>query len=653
MAIAAGDVLTLGGGVLTQFSSAGDIVTTAATPESGGGIFIDSGHQVYILSASATHDYWKRLSLSLNALDPLVEVDNTTTALADGVLSRDRNYFYAGVQYFTEIPVRYEIRKYSCATGALLDDWDMPWRMTAGACISQDDTQVFWTRNTTGVSVADRLSQFTFAGASGGELAGFATAFGVPIQPVHHFANGDFLIRPNTTPLSTLRLVDSTGTLIRTFTVSDYAASATEWGESFDFGDDDSFFWAPAAQSANQLVGETVWLFKVRISDGALLDSFSRVIASAADRLRDAGVVGAVTCTPVLLLGTDTGHIYRRVGQSATPSLAFTDVDHTSFANSSPLFSLTPDSTDFRNAGAIYRLNSGSTLHSEDGGATWTQSAHVLSGQIRSVRDATTGDLYNADYNATPAGIYKSTNNGETWSAWYTPTPKTPRDCWVDNNWVYMTRHPDPFATDNLELWRRSTDGATLEQLTHTGTISSLTNINGQPGTNTAYVFSPNVGDVTDPIWRIDTSTGAVTTLGTPPIDSGDRINWIAPLTASVAILQTWRASGGALWRTTDAGVNWTEVKDDADLELDEFEQNPGSVAPFPENTARVVAAGLLPNYWESTDSGVTWTKKTVTTSEDFSWTLIGWASTCEDGGGDDGDGGAARRRRSWVGFTA
>lgn len=401
----------------------------------------------------------------------------------------------------------------------------------------------------------------------------------------------------------------------------------------------------------------TSQIWEYDLATGLIAEKYA---TGGGQNVRSFAVEGTRGCCAVLLLGSDNGHIYRRVGNDGAWTQPHTMSGTDESEGDSALGFVSTDPTDLRRV-VVWSDASRAPVHSADAGATWAEVgldipvsgiSAVRFGGSTFGRDAATGDLYHSAANLVDpwTGIVKSTDNGATWTVFYAATPgggpnfNGPLAVWIQDGWIFWT---EGAPGGSYTLFRMLLDGTGQESLA-TGLHADF-RLSG--GTGSARVYAFRTESAANDLLRIDTATGAVTTLSAPAIDADHSLQWIVALTGTRAILHSHNFSdNGKIWLTDDGGDSWSELVSDAELlQLAGFEAQ--TVARREDNTQQVAVIGSVNHYWESTNartgSPPTFTKKDVSPQDadgDFHWVGIGYASTCAAGGGDGG-GGAVRRR--------
>lgn len=298
--------------------------------------------------------------------------------------------------------------------------------------------------------------------------------------------------------------------------------------------------------------------------------------------------------------------------------------------------------------------------HTEDG-ITWALYDSVGDGgMLVKARDPDTGDCYSpvgptAETGAGEGGVGKSTDNGVNWTmlipnmhaAMGYVLGSVIRCLTVAGEYVWLVFwHNAGPVDDRTEVWRIKTDGTLLEQLTYPGGVHQDQNINihASPTADRVWLFhAGGSADHSRPIWRIDTTTGAITELTGPPRTSDfDSISMVLSTsnTHVLAHVIDHVTSGGGgshsglgkVFESTDDGVNWTEVLSYATVLANgingEFLVTGGTMMQDQQDSTRLALAGDVPTFYESTDSGSTWAAATCTPGfTEAHWSALGFAS--------------------------
>lgn len=376
------------------------------------------------------------------------------------------------------------------------------------------------------------------------------------------------------------------------------------------------------------------------------------------------GVSGQDACVPVLLLGTDAGSVVRVVDPpSGTDSIVHQVGDGTQYDATADGLMATP--SDLRQVWGWDSFGSGNPMVSADGGASWSDpvagSAVLPLGSVfyNSITQDEAGNLYQGTL--TPS-IQKSTDQGQTWTD-IVSTTDYPIALWASDTHLWWTQNTLGSPSDTT-LYRADLDGTNGQSFAGlvpgNVRVPALRGWFGVPRLacyatywhgGDAFEADLIVIDISDP------DAPAATTV-TAPFAGATQNAFIQPVTASVAVAYTWEGgnhpAAGSLWQSTDGGLTWSQ-KVTSDPSLGSPSGNfwgERLLAVDYSNTNRIVAAGLIPDYWYSADRGGSWTKYSVTSDlgDGVEWTSLTIAGTCAGGGGGGEEPPPVRRARVWVG---
>jgi photosystem II stability/assembly factor-like uncharacterized protein len=272
------------------------------------------------------------------------------------------------------------------------------------------------------------------------------------------------------------------------------------------------------------------------------------------------------------------------------------------------------------NSQKIYAVSaSGGLWTSNDAGSNWNKTTtdnQIPQGSCAAVCIDPTNDniLYlstgDANYYSDGYGIYKSTNGGITW---------TSSNSGIGNRMaleilISPNNHNTLIAATTDGIWK-STDAGQTWTNTHTG--GAFKDMVYKPNSlNTLYAVTDNA------FWKStdDGNTWTQTTSVNPNPGNGGRI---AVSAANVNIVyvgfvgsNTATGQGGIIYQSTDAGTTFTQKKGDVQPNLSGYSGTENGQGNYNwglfadrTNANTLYACGHV--VWKSTDAGVTWSQLT------------------------------------------
>lgn len=270
------------------------------------------------------------------------------------------------------------------------------------------------------------------------------------------------------------------------------------------------------------------------------------------------------------------------------------------------------------NSQKMYAVSaSGGLWITNDGAQTWNKTAtdnQIPQGSCSSVAIDYTNDniLYlssgDANYYSSDYGIYKSTDGGSTWFASNTNIGSamaieiliSPND---HNTILAATNHGIWKSTNGGASWSLKTNGTFRDMVYKPGSSSILYAV-----TNNQFLRSTNDGDT----WTVVSSV-------TPTAGNGGRIA-VTPANTSVVYVGFVGSNnadlGGIIYKSTDSGSTFTLNKDDVSPNLNGYTSTETGQGAYnwgicaDRNNANILyICGHV--VWKSTDGGVNWTQLT------------------------------------------
>lgn len=284
-----------------------------------------------------------------------------------------------------------------------------------------------------------------------------------------------------------------------------------------------------------------------------------------------------------------------------------------------------------------------------DDGISW-----VTNGQAAQSRDPSNGDCFIGGNQ-----IAKSTDNGLTYpTVLVTMADVTPPGniqgvtitssvAVLDDVVWFQVLDLDLTETDPdySQLWRVNTDGTGLAKLTWPGTLPDEINIYSSWFTNRVWVWeakSTTINGTYTDIWKIDTTTGAVTNATLPTLVGADRIGMLLSTSNSRVLAHVIDNVEGivahsgvaVVYESTDDGVTWATTLFSQGITgiagcIDrEFIGIGGTLWQNPSVPTHLAMVHKVPLYFESIDSGVTWIQRSFTPNLPFPhFSAIGFAA--------------------------
>lgn len=296
--------------------------------------------------------------------------------------------------------------------------------------------------------------------------------------------------------------------------------------------------------------------------------------------------------TGIIIAGSDLSGAYRSKDRGLTwdviGSYRGLKVAHVSTVAFDPL-----------NSTIIYLGTEAGIYRSNDSGETFGQV--TTTGYIGAIAPArsNTSIIYagvHSLYNATDTTIYKSTDQGLTWTAVGLNLPAGLRVLKL------MTDPKNPSIVYLVSGWDR---------FVPTAQMAVYKSIDG--GVTWARIAS-SVGDVWDfAMDQVNTQNLYLTTY--IPACTTD----CPPAPCTPTSTSSWR---GCVFKSTDGGQTWTRVAERTGVIFVKRDQ-PQVIRTI--DIQRDVASSRA-GVWESVDGGVTWTQKSLATSWDGGWQNLNWA---------------------------
>lgn len=249
---------------------------------------------------------------------------------------------------------------------------------------------------------------------------------------------------------------------------------------------------------------------------------------------------------------------------------------------------------------------SGGIWYTSDGGTTWRalndfQSnlaiAHLaMDPSNTSILYAGTGEGFLNGGAVRGAGIFRSTDSGQTWIQMSSTNPAS------DSNWYYVNRiavNPSNssliLAATNGGIYRTADGGTSWTQITQSRTLD----VRWDPTSASRAIGGRDDGNVS-----VSTDSGA--SFSTVAVVSGGaRVELAFSATSSGTVYASVQSGTGAVYRSTDGGASWSLRSSPTHLGSQGWYNNTIWVDPTNANT--VVVGGI--DIWRSTDGGASFTR--------------------------------------------
>lgn len=248
---------------------------------------------------------------------------------------------------------------------------------------------------------------------------------------------------------------------------------------------------------------------------------------------------------------------------------------------------------------------SGGIWYTANGGSSWSAlndfqsnlaiSSLVMDPSNTSVLYAGTGEgFFNADA-IRGAGIFRSTDGGQTWIQLSATSPTN------DSNWYYVNRiavNPSNssliLAATNGGIYRTADGGTTWTQITSTRALD----VKWDPITTTRAIAGRADGRV-----AVSTDSGANFSTVTV-VSGGSRVELAFAPSSSGTVYASVQIGTGRIYRSTDGGASWSLRSSPSHLGSQGWYDNTIWVSPV--DSSFVVVGGI--DLYRSTDAGASFT---------------------------------------------
>ena len=248
---------------------------------------------------------------------------------------------------------------------------------------------------------------------------------------------------------------------------------------------------------------------------------------------------------------------------------------------------------------------SGGIWYTANGGSSWSAlndfqsnlaiSSLVMDPSNTSVLYAGTGEgFFNVDA-VRGAGIFRSTDGGQTWIQLSATSPTS------DSNWYYVNRiavNPSNssliLAATNGGIYRTANGGTTWTQITSTRALD----VKWDPITTTRAIAGRADGQV-----AVSTDSGANFSTVTV-VSGGSRVELAFAPSSSGTVYASVQIGTGRIYRSTDGGASWSLRSSPSHLGSQGWYDNTIWVSPV--DSSFVVVGGI--DLYRSTDAGASFT---------------------------------------------